>query len=423
MVSDWRPATATEQAMLAAAQTGDRDALLAALVTGPLLMPVSPAAAEGREPPAWATGTRDGETYVLTFTSPEAIAACLPGQPVSYRTDSVPDVVASWPDTGWKLTVDLGLPIGLTLTADQLNRLPDLAVGGEDALRAAVAAQDADALTAAMLRAEMVVPVRPDGPPTRDLTDPEFPWWVTADATGAPAVAVFTSEERLAQALGDHDLVVVSSLQLAENWPDPSWQLSLNPGTPLAVQLPGTAVRELGGWLGELRTTMTDAYEQERRRLAAEEEAEPRVRPALAAAPSVARRETPYEPDPDAPLRLQLVIPPMYLSAYLEQGYDRAAGLVHSWYGPGRETPRRLYDRLDLVGEGSPFHTDDDWVVVLRWTPDEQTPAEWAQGGPRMESVVVPEGAGLHRIHADGRDVLVAVFDADARSWAPPAPG
>ncbi|GAB1640892.1 SseB family protein [Krasilnikovia sp. MM14-A1259] len=414
-MSDWTPATAAEHAMLAAAQAGDRGALLAALVTGPLLMPLSPAAAEGREPPAWATGVHDGVTYVLMFTSPQAIAACLPGRSVSYRTDSVPDVAATWPDRGWRLAVDHGLPIGLALTAEELRTLPDLAVDGEEAMRAAVASEDPDDLTAAMLRSEMVVPVRPAGSPTRDLTDPGFPWWVLPDATGTPTVAVFTSEQRLRQSIGEQDLVVVSSLQLAEHWPDPAWQLCLNPGTPLRALLPGTAVRELGAFLGEVRTELTEAYEQERQR---EEAEQLRVRPALATAPAVT---PPYEQDPDAPVRLQLVIPPMYLSAYLEQGYDRAAGLVHRWYGPGRETPRNLYERLALLGEGSPFGVDDDWVAVLRWTPDEQTPPEWADGDPRMESLVVPHGAGLHRVGADGHDVLVAVFDADARRWTPPA--
>jgi hypothetical protein len=37
-----------------------------------------------------------------------------------------------------------------------------------------------------------------------------------------------------------------------------------------------------------------------------------------------------------------------------------------------------------------------------------------------MESLVVPDGAGLHRIHADGRDQVVAIFDANVRRWAPP---
>lgn len=421
-MTDWRPVTGPESVMLAAAEAGDRAKLLAGLVSGPLLLPVSPAAAAGHEVPAWPTGVFDGVTHLLAFTSPEAIAACLPGQPVSYRMDSVPDLIAAWPDPAWVLAVDPGLPIGLRLTAAELRELPDIVVPGEEALRAAIVRGDPDALTAALLRAELVVPLRPDGPPTRDLTDPDFPWWVLPDATGQPTVAVFTSEERLGQALGDHDVVVVSSLQLAGSWPDPRWQMALNPGTALAVDLPGSAVRELGRWLGELRTVMTDTFKEEQRRERMPDD-RAGVRPVLAAARPVAHSEAPdlTGPDPDVPVLLQIVIPPMYVAAYLEQGYDRAAGLVHSWHGPGRETPERLYRRLDLIGEGSPFDAADEWAVVLRWAPDDETPAEWADGPPRMESLVVPGGAGLHRIHADGRESLVAVFDADARRWLPPA--
>lgn len=420
-MNDWQPVTGPETAMLAAATAGDRAALLAALVSGPLLMPVSPAAVAGHEPAAWPTGTLDGATHVLAFTSPDAIAACLPGQSLSFRMDSVADLIATWPDPSWVLAVDPGLPIGVRLTAAELRELPDLAVAGEEALREAISRGNPDALTVALLRAEIIVPLRPDGPPTRDLTDPDFPWWVLPDANGQATLSVFTSEERLHQALGDHDFVVISSLQLAENWPHPGWQLALNPGTPLAADLPGTAVRELGGWLGELRSVMTDTFEQEQRRQFAEE-ARPFVRPALAARPSAVDPDAPHldGPDPNAPVLLQLVIPPMYVTAYLEQGYDRAAGLVHAWWGPGRETPERLYRRLELLGEGSPFSADDDWAVVLRWTPDDETPQEWAQGPPRMESLVVPGGAGLHRIRADGQEELVAVFDADARRWTPP---
>jgi hypothetical protein len=421
MVTDWRPITGPEVAMLAAAEQGDHDAVLAALVTGPLLLPVSPAAAAGEEMAAWATGVHEGITHVMAFTSPEAIAACLPGQPVSFRLGSLPDLAAGWPDPSWMLAIDPGLPIGLRLTAAELRQLPDITVDGEEELREAVSKQDPAALTAALLRAELVIPVRPDGPSTRDLADPDFPWWVLPDLTGRPTVAVFTSEERLLQAIGDHDLVVVSSLQLADHWPDDSWQLALNPGTPLAADLPGASIRELSGWLGELRSEMGEAYRQERQKLIEEEENAPPLAPVLSAAPS---RVDPddvdvYEPDPLAPLLLQIVIPPMYVQAYLEQGYDRAAGLVHAWYGPGRETPERLYRRLGLLGEGSPFAAHDDWVVVLRWTPDEETPAEWAEGEPRMESLVVPHGAGLHRISPDGRDDFIARFDAEARYWTP----
>ena len=99
--------------MLAAVEADDRGALLAALAGTPLLLPVSAAAEAGLEPPGWPTGVQDGRTHVLAFTSPAAIAACLPGRPVSYRVDDLTDLLAAWPDPTWSLAVDPGLPIGV----------------------------------------------------------------------------------------------------------------------------------------------------------------------------------------------------------------------------------------------------------------------------------------------------------------------
>ncbi|MGW0434905.1 SseB family protein [Micromonospora sp. NPDC003197] len=419
-MTDWQPATEVETAMAAAVEASDRDAFLAAFVGGPLLLPVSPEAAAGRAQLAWPTGVFDGLTHVIAFTSPEAIATCMPGESVSYRLVSLTDVVDSWPDDTWWLAVDPGLPIGLRLSVGELRELPDpAAVEAEAALRDAIIRQDPDLLAAALLKSEIIVPLRPDGSESRDLTDPEFPWWCLPDAAGDPALSVFTSEARLHQALGDHDFVVVSSYQLAESWPDPAWQLSINPGTVLATTVPGESVLALGNWLGQLRTVVTDAAEDERSRLVAAEQDEPVV-PSQRSASSMAEDDDEdVEPDPDVPLTLQMVIPPQYLPSYLDQGYDRAAGLVHAWRGPGRDTPVRLYRRLGLLGEGSPFTQADEWAAVVRWAPDEETPAEWGQGKPRMEALVVPDGAGLYRIHRDGNEEPLARFDANARRWLP----
>lgn len=417
----WQPVTEPERAMLASG--GDRDAYLAALVAGPLLLPVSPAAARGLEAAAWPTALLDGETHVLAFTSPEAIAACLPGERVEYRIISLAEIVHQWPDPAWWLAVDPGLPIGERISGVELGRLPDPpgAVEVEERWRDAIAREDPDALTAALLRAEIVVPLRPDGSGSRDVTDPDFPWWCLPDDVGQPCLPVFTSEALSRQVLGDHEVVLISSAQLAANWPDPAWQLLANPGTALAASIPGASVRVLNDWLGQLRTVLTEAADEERRRLPADEVPtpagpEPRDGPDRADGGLAAEDDG---PDPDAPLLLQVVIPHRYLSSYLEQGYDRAAGLVHRWWGAGRETPQRLYQRLGLLGEGSPFRGDDEWVVVLRWAPVDDTGRRWARGEPRMEALVVPDGAELHKIDRAGNDELLARFDATGRRWLP----
>ncbi|MBX7270168.1 SseB family protein [Micromonospora sp. Llam7] len=418
MVTGWQPSTATERALLTAVDADDREGFLTELASGPLLVPVSAGAAAGREPAAWPTGNHDGVTHVVAYTSPAAIAAGLPGQSVSYRVSGLADLAVDWPDDDWVLAIDAGLPIGVRLTADELRTLAAPTVEAERPLREAILRQDPDVLMSVLLRAELVLPLRPGGPATRDLSDPEFPWWTLPDEQGRVSLPVFTSEARLRQSLGERDLVLVSSLQLTDRWPDLSWQLLLNPETPLAAALPGEALLTLRDWLGELREVVTEAAEQEQRRRETAAYADPSTVGVPAQRPATEPADD-DGPDPGVPLLLQLVIPHRYLPSYLDDGYDRAAGLVHSWHGPGRDTPIRLYRRLGLLGAGSPFEESDEWVAVLRWPPGEATPEQWGQGRPRMESLVVPDGTELRCLHQDGRDELLARFDATARHWSP----
>jgi hypothetical protein len=63
---------------------------------------------------------------------------------------------------------------------------------------------------------------------------------------GVPHLAVFTSVDALRlRVTGIADgYRVTDTGELVERWPDPRWRLAVNPGTPLGVYLPVTALRD-----------------------------------------------------------------------------------------------------------------------------------------------------------------------------------
>lgn len=440
----WEPANQTEAAMLAAAQQRDQPAFLAAVRSSQLLLPVTEAAADGREAPRWTTGELEGTTFLPAFTSPEAIAAALPGVDVRYRVTSFQDLAAAWPHPDWRLALNPRLPIAAQLDYDVITALasqrqppptrPAQLTPGEEELWQAIVDGDSTNYLATLVRQTLLLPLAPEGGLSRDLTDPQFPWWRVTDDAGVTTIPVFTSEYLLREALAvDHDYIEVGPLQLVDSWPDPRYSLAIDPDTGLATLLTGEQVQTLDTFFREVRTALNDGLEEHRRRAAEAElhrlarfdpdeldieELDAGALEADALDADAVDADAPGEVlAADAPLTLQLVIPHAYLSSYLDGGYNRAAGLVHAWRGPGRETPKSLYRRLGLLGEGSPFTVSDEWVAVLRWAPDEQTPEHWGRGEPCMEAVAIPDGAEIYRIGTDRAEERLARYDATAGRW------
>ncbi|TDC82844.1 SseB family protein [Actinomadura sp. 7K507] len=156
---------------------------------------------------------------------------------------------------------------------------------------------------------------------------------------------------------------------------------------------------------------------------------------------------------------MQKVVRPEHVQHYLEGGYDLVAGYVHRFQDV-RElaTPAALIRGLGLVYEGSPFTPSDEEIHAIRW-PAVKPPLfrrplggidEWSMGiipggwviekapfpgsgyapgdGPaipefKIESQRLPHGAELYRIAANGRESLVAGYDADLRRWLVKLPG
>ncbi|WP_328654533.1 SseB family protein [Micromonospora sp. NBC_00330] len=108
-------------------------------------------------------------------------------------------------------------------------------------LAAAVGRRDLPGYLGALAGATVCVPLA--GEPTPDA---DFPWTVVGDATGAPLLPVFTSPGALAAFTGDGvPFVALPCAELFEDWPDPSWGLTVDPGSPRAVALAAPALAAL----------------------------------------------------------------------------------------------------------------------------------------------------------------------------------
>ncbi len=108
-------------------------------------------------------------------------------------------------------------------------------------LAAAVSRRDLPGYLAALAAATVCVPLA--GEPTPDA---DFPWTVLNDATGASLLPVFTSPGALAAFTGDGvPFVALPCAELFEDWPDPSWGLAVDPGSPRALTLAAPALAAL----------------------------------------------------------------------------------------------------------------------------------------------------------------------------------
>jgi hypothetical protein len=122
-VPEWEPANAVESAILPAVQRGDLDEYGRILAGAELYLPVSGPAARGSVPLAWATASLDGATLLVAFTSPDALAAATRGEAPGYRTLTLRQLVAVWPDPSWYLLVNPTLPVETCLPGSHVARL------------------------------------------------------------------------------------------------------------------------------------------------------------------------------------------------------------------------------------------------------------------------------------------------------------
>ncbi|TDC36906.1 SseB family protein, partial [Actinomadura sp. KC345] len=100
--------SALERALAEARERGDQHAYLELLARAVLYLPApgDPGAAEHQ----FATAQFGDGTFVLAFTSPEAMDRSLQGQAVHHREASLSELSRHWPHPDWQLAVNPGLP-------------------------------------------------------------------------------------------------------------------------------------------------------------------------------------------------------------------------------------------------------------------------------------------------------------------------
>lgn len=147
---DHLPATPFEERLWAAHQDGQRALCLSLLRGADLALPITAAAAEGRETPTWATAVEKGRTpageegrtpageegrtsagvtggggrtWLLAYTSVEAMRLATGGAATHCRVVSMTELAAGWPDLRWGLAVNAGLPVSFLLEPGTVARL------------------------------------------------------------------------------------------------------------------------------------------------------------------------------------------------------------------------------------------------------------------------------------------------------------
>jgi hypothetical protein len=123
LVQAWRPANPFEEQLLQASTADDAGAAAALLHSAQLCLPLTAAASLGDEAPDWPTVSATDRTWVVVYTSIESMRVGSDGALEHARATSLPELAAGWPDHGWGLVINPGLPAQVTLDAAALGRL------------------------------------------------------------------------------------------------------------------------------------------------------------------------------------------------------------------------------------------------------------------------------------------------------------
>ncbi|QKW38360.1 SseB family protein [Actinomadura sp. NAK00032] len=311
----------------------------------------------------------------------------------------------------------------------------------------AASSGDSDAFLRVLLNANVLVPIPDEAPLEVTPIQREFRW--DAALRDASSVRVFTSLVRLREVLPESRFVYADFRELIGAWPREDWAMLLNPGTRIGASLQGGQVRALSEWA--VRVGLVPARPE------VPLLPPPRPEPEPEPEPEPARLPSDLDDRVSSPTIMQKVVPHGLVSWYLEQGYDRVGGFVHSTGDVAElQTPGQLYETLGLLYDGSPFSPADDGVYVIRWPAycpslyrvpfggrDEAELAAWGESGwvierppflgggfapgsagsireYKVDSARLPYGAEMYYLGRDRTERFVAMYDPDRLAWLRP---
>ena len=244
-MNNWQPDTHLLGLLDRAVRLGDSETYLTALLETCVVMPTDSTG-------GWPTASVEDGTMLMVFTSIERLVS----SPVGAQASSsilwpVLDLVHHWPNPEWSLIVDPLLESQVLLEPSVIEELVRRATVGyplDAALR--TAGDDPAAYLNALLAAEVVVPTVPGGSPSRDLSDPDFAWWLDGPGTSNEGIAIFSSQVRLQARLGDVPWMVAPFVEVLEHWPAGCAAL-VDPDHHLGRRIPGQVLDRFTARLAE----------------------------------------------------------------------------------------------------------------------------------------------------------------------------
>jgi hypothetical protein len=231
--------------MLAALDNDDRQAFFATLMAAPLYLPQTvPDAATATDARAedYLTFVSGEVTYLLVFTSLETLQACVGDVANGYVESDYDTLRSGLAGTELRLGFNMGTPVDAWLDVESLARAAagDIAVATGLEMAELIQLSDpanADAVDAAAEEdLEEYVDEYITGLVSGDvLVVSQEGRWRIAPIEGVPSVEVYSAPGLAPPGTAT---TTVPFLTLVATWPPSAEQLAVNPGTPLAFNLP-----------------------------------------------------------------------------------------------------------------------------------------------------------------------------------------